>query len=197
MANETNKARIIGDFLEINSYIVQDELSPSKLPKFIKKIRAHKQRKRLIALLDKFRDTGIVLEADNLIEFFSYIYNNFYPETKFGSIDKCRVDPEVGYYEAIVKFNNSIAIISIYNENYPKFNVCTKSTITSTGIDIETTKLRSDIKKKDDILKVINAVLVNDICDYIMSVIKPYYEDDKNGEEELVSEIGRKQIEVI
>lgn len=183
------KSRIIGDFLEINSDIVQAEFE-SKLPKFLRKLKFRKQRKRLLENVNKLRNSNMILEVDNIIEFFSYIYNNFYPETSYKSVFKCKVDIEKEIYEGVIKFDNQITIITIEKEFYPKFNVNSKIMITdsvSNGIDIQTDKLFSDNDRKNDILSKVNKILLDDICSYIEDIIKPYY-DNKESNYELVEE---------
>ena len=175
--------RIIGDFLEINSDIVQQEFE-SKLPKFLKKLKFKKQRKRLLDNVDKLRNSNVILEADNLIEFFSYVYNN-YPETSYKSIFKCKIDTESELYEAIVQFDNQTSIITIEKDNYPKFNINSKVNVKdgiSQGINIQVSKLFSDIETRNNILSAVNRVLLNDICDYIEEVIKPYYDNKETND---------------
>ena len=128
----------------------------------------------------------MILEADNLIEFFSYIYNNFYPETSYKSIEKCKVNTSTENYEAIVKFDNQISIITIEKDQYPEFIVASKIILSdgiSHGINIQTDKLYSDNSKKNAILEEINKHLLNDICDYIEEIIKPYYTNKENKNE--------------
>lgn len=187
---ESKVERLIGDFLEINANIVQDEFE-SKIPKFIKKFKYKKLRQRLLDNVDKLRQSEIILNTDNLIEYFSYIVSNFYPETKYGVITKCRVDEASGLYEAVLSFENQSAIISIDKSRYPKFNVSSRIILedeTASGINIETEQLQSDTYKKDKILGRINNMLLNDICNFITDRIKPYQEDikenDNNGDSE-------------
>ena len=180
-----SSSRIIGDFLEINSDIVQAEFN-SKLPKFIKKYKFRKQRKRLLDNVSKLRDSGIVLETDNIVELFSYIYNNFYPETSYKSIEKCKINTDIEAYEGIIKFDNIVSIITIEKDIYPKFNINTKINVSngiSQGINIEIDRLYSDNTKKNDILSRVNSELVNVICDYIEDIIKPYYNNKEDNNE--------------
>ena len=126
----------------------------------------------------------MILEADNLIEFFSYVYNN-YPETSYKSIFKCKIDTESELYEAIVQFDNQTSIITIEKDNYPKFNINSKVNVKdgiSQGINIQVSKLFSDIETRNNILSAVNRVLLNDICDYIEEVIKPYYDNKETND---------------
>lgn len=178
-----DKTRIIGDFLEINSDIIQAEFE-SKLPKFLKKFKFRKQRKRLLSNVSKLRESNMTLEVDNLIELFSYVYNNFYPETSYKCIKKCKINVDKGIYEAMINFDNQVSVIVIEEETYPKFNISSKIIVrdgVSEGIDIQTDKLFSDNNAKNEILSRINKELLNTICDYIEDIIKPYYGSEENN----------------
>jgi len=177
--------RLIGDFLELNAYIVQEEFN-SKFPKFIAKIKSKKQRKRLLNNVEKIRNSGVVLNVDNLMEYFSYLVSNYYPETEFGAIIRCRVDEYSGLYEAVLSVEKQTAIITIDKAAYPKFNVSSRiitDNNTSEGINVQTEELQSDKYKKNKILSRINEILLNDICDFILEKIKPYQEDIKENED--------------
>jgi len=176
-----DKTRIIGDFLEINSDITQAEFE-SKLPKFLKKFKFRKQRKRLLNNVSKLRESNMILEVDNLIELFSYVYNNFYPEASYKCIKKCKLDKDT--YEAMVNFDNQVSVIVIDEEIYPKFNISSKIIVrdgVSEGIDIQTDKLFSDNIVKNEILYRINRELLSVICDYIEDIIKLYYDNKENN----------------
>lgn len=188
MANSIK--RLIGDFIEINANIVQEEFQ-SKYPEFIKKFKSRRMRKRLLKNVERIRKSGIILDADNLIEYFSYIVSNYYPETKFGVISKCFIDESIGIYQAVITLEKQTAIILIDKSRYPKFSVSTKLLLkdeTSTGINIEVDKLESSNYKKNKMLSLINTSLVNDICDFIVEKIKPYQEELKENEEDGDSE---------
>jgi hypothetical protein len=177
--------RIIGDFLEINSDIVQQEFE-SKLPKFMKKMKSKKLRKRLLDNIDKLRNSNMILGTDNLIELFSYVYNNFYPEASYKSIIKCKVDLDKEEYEAVIQFDNQTSIITIEKDTYPKFNINSKIMISkgaSKGINIQVHELFSDNPTKNEILSNVNRELLNIICDYIEEIVEPYLNNKENSNE--------------
>lgn len=187
--------RIIGDFLEINAEILSMQTMSKGLP-FISKIRASILRSKLLKRVEKLRNSGLVLNADNLIEYFAYINNRFYPETHFGSVTKCVIDNNI--YEALLEFKNQNAIITIDTHELPKFNVKARiilSDYVTRGIDIQTDRLSSDNLNRNTTLISINEVLLNDICDFIVMSIKPYTNNAKL--KEINNEVSTKNIQVV
>ena len=172
----TDDIRIIGDFMEINADLVA-ELYRSKAPKFIKKWKMKRVHKRLYSDIEKLRNSGYILNAYNLIEYFSFMYSRFYKEPH-QSIEKCIINTDESLYEAMIQFDGIDAIISIDKDVLPKFEIRVRNS--SRSFSTQITRLYSENDKKNDILKIINDRLLNDICDYILELLKPYTEEEKD-----------------
>lgn len=175
MIDQTSMDRIIGDYLEVNSDIVNKEFN-SKLPKFMAKISSKNQRKKLLQSVNKFRNSGYILTWNNLVELFTYVFNNFEPEHSYGVISN------IEYYnntmEALVEFDGYHALI--YFENIDpslgdvKFNL--KMKYGNFGIDIQLSRLLGSAKKTKEYVEELNYVLKNCIADYIEETIKRFME---------------------
>lgn len=173
--DSTNTDRIIGDFLEVNADIVSFE-HISKLPKIIKKIISKFQRRKLKKYVNKMR-RGIILSTDNIAEFFVYIYNNYPPYGSFQSVKTCKInDEEVREIEGVLAFDNHQVVITI-DKSMPGFDIVVKTKKEDgsvDGISIHIDRLYTDKRQCRDIILKINEVLLNDICDYILSVLNNY-----------------------
>ena len=182
MIDKNNMDRIIGDYLEINSDIVAREFN-SKLPEFISKWISKKQRKKLLSSLYKFRDSDYVLDWINLIELFTYVYNNFEPDHSYGVINNTVLSSE-GRLEAFILFDNYQCLIYFdqlpinYSEEDIKFNLKMRNINANNGIDIYLTKLKGTSKQVQDMVSELNYVLKNTITEYIESTLKKYMEVD-------------------
>ena len=76
-----NSDTIIGDILEINNDIVKNRID-YKGPKFIANIKEKHYRKRLDKLIKSFNKNKIILNKNNILELFLYLYTyneNTYP----------------------------------------------------------------------------------------------------------------------
>ena len=176
MIDQNNMDRIIGDYLEVNSDIVSEEFN-SKFPKFIAKRISRHQRKKLMNSIEVFRKSDYILDWANIVELFTYVFNNFEPEHKFGVISN------IEYYnntmEALVEFDGYYAIIYFeyidFNKDENKFSLKMKHN--SFGIDIELSRLASHSRKAQEYVDELNYVLKNCIADYIEGIIKKYMEE--------------------
>lgn len=173
--DSTNTNRIIGDFLEVNADIVSFEHT-SKLPKIIKKIISISQRSKLKKSVNKMRK-GFILTTDNISELFVYIYNNYPPHGSFKSIKTCKInDEDAKEIEGVLAFDNHQVVITI-DKNIPGFDIVVKTRKEDGGIDgisIHIDKMYSDKKHCHDIILKVNEILLNDLCDYILSVLNNY-----------------------
>ena len=104
--------RIIGDYMEINSDIVVREFN-SKLPKFISKWISRNQRKKLLSSIEKFRNSNYILTWFNLVELFTYIFNNFEPDHSYGIITKVEIINNK--MEALVEYDDYHALVFFDN----------------------------------------------------------------------------------
>ena len=180
MINVHTTNRIIGDYLEVNSYIVSQQFY-SKLPKFMSRYRANKQRKRLLESLSKFRRSGYILEWDNLIELFTYIYNNFDQDHSYKNITKVELMEDS--LEALIEFDNYHALIffdrlsnNVDSDTDIKFNLKMKyiTNVKTDGVDIYLSTLYTTHRKAYNYVKQLNDLLVNYTCDYIEDILKKY-----------------------
>ena len=176
MIDINKDSRIIGDFIEINGDIISKEFN-SKLPRLIKKIYFGRYKKKLLKSVDKFVDSGHILTTDNLVEFFTIIFNNFPPNGEFNSIIRCVRDDNLSHsVEAAIKFDAYDYLITIDRLEYPNFRLICRKHIdkdTTDGINITTNRLFSTNIRKSDYLEKINTKLLEEIREYIRYIILP------------------------
>ena len=186
MIDTKNMNRIIGDYFEINSDIVAKEFN-SKLPKFISKRIAKKQRLKLLDSLTKFRESNYIMNWINIVELFTYIYNNFDVDHKYKGVTK--VEMYNNTLEALVEFDGYYALIFFdhlpegNNNEEIKFNlrmryISTDSNDTRNGIDIYLSSLKATSRNAQKYVDELNYVLRNYICDYIEETLNKYLEDN-------------------
>lgn len=173
MIEVENTRRIIGDFFEINADILQEELS-SKYPKFISKWIANKKRNKLITIANKFRDSNHKLDSYNLIEYISYIQNNFSDTKSYKSVFLAKVSEDLRIAEAIVKFDNYKVLISI-SLDFRMFDLTIDHDVEGSHrkYDIHCDKLERD-GEIGLILHEVNKILLKDISDFIIENISAY-----------------------
>lgn len=171
--------RIIGDFFEINANIVKQE-ADSKLPSFLSKLRANFFRRKLLKSLYKLEKSNYVLNAENISELFTYIFNNYPPKGNYNSIAFSKVMERNGNVEieGIVRFDKISCIINLSTEK-STFEISISS-IDKDGerhqFNLFLDKLYTDEKNTyyNDIVYQINKDLLKEIVNYTESVLKMY-----------------------
>lgn len=172
----TNNSRIIGDFLEINSDIIEHGAN-SKLPKFLVNIRKNKYKKRLKRTILKLAHSKMILDRGNLAEYFVYLYNNFSPNGNFKSTFKVSVaGEEFERMEAVVKFDDIMAIIKINQEDQEGFDITVRTNGltdngSSHGCSVRVTKLQSNKANVNDLLYSVNEQLLQDMSEFLLEFI--------------------------
>lgn len=169
--NETE--RIIGDSLEIYSDLIKSKNDESdKRPKFIKNIIFKRYYKKLVKIVKKLYKANKPLTRANLVEYFTYIYNNYppYGTYKHMSVVKMLSSSIV----AVFKVDN-IKAKFIIREDEKTFNLVLAITNTNTEVvqnyDINLETLYSDDTRFKDKLESINNSIHQDIADYILDAI--------------------------
>lgn len=164
--------RLIGDFLEINADIISKKFK-SKLPKFISNIYYNRYKKRLIKSLNKLKKSNLILNKENLYEFFIYCYNNFPPKGSYRSVNKIIYNDNNNdnlKIEGIIKIDNLEAIIDL-EDDYDGFNISVKNKDLATGnynnFSIHCIRLESNNIIAKEVLKIINKQLLEDIIIFI------------------------------
>lgn len=178
MINIEDGTRLIGDFLEINADIVERRFK-SKLPKLLADIQEKYSRNKLIKTAKKIRESDNTLNLYNLSELFIYTFNNFPPNGNYKSIMISKVVDEGNIIEAVIKFEDIVAIIDIdKKENIMDVNITQNNNtfFTRCGKLLKHNKKDS---KVDIILKRINKELLNMITDYIIETLEAYNRKDK------------------
>ena len=169
--------RIIGDFLEINADITKWQFE-SKLPKFVAKFMANCKRKSLLKRVKRLSESGYVLNINNLIEFITYLYNNYPPKGKYGSIYQSKIvdDIEPHAIEAVFHHDVVTAVITIYGkESGMDINIQHKvSQATSNTYSLSRESLIGDESTVGRLIKTMNEILLIDICEYIAEIITGY-----------------------
>lgn len=170
--------RMIGDIFEINGDIVAMVHQTKHFKFIVKKIAKH-QRRQLIRMANNIKRQFFPLSKDNLVEFFSYVYNYAPPKGEFGSIKLSKVVETNGHYntEAYISFDEYSCIITI-EDNWDKFSVRVKkiqdSGDISFNIQCENDLLNCSNSAAKEILKVINRRLLDDISDFILLNLKSF-----------------------
>lgn len=177
MIDKYNMDRIIGEYIEVNADIIDQEFN-SKFPKFIAKMIANKQRSKLLKSVDKFVDSEYVLSWMNLLEFFTLLNSNYYDEeyghvkyVKFGeyALGKILEVAVIGkQYNAIIRFDQ---IQSPLPPNM-KFELIIRNN-NNDSMDIYINKLSTELKKNTNIVKMLNDDLKVDIANYIYEIVDP------------------------
>ena len=180
MIDENSYTRIIGDFLEINADISRDQFY-SKWPNCIARFVATRQRKRLLGSINKLRKSNIVLDYNNLYEFFILLYSNYPPEGSFGDVVKVLYSEEKGILEGILKFDNYNVLISLDDHSNGFFDIKAKKTENglTNGIDLSARQLMSKKKEYESIYRDINKQILENICDYIEIIVKNFIKENK------------------
>lgn len=162
--------RIIGNFLEINSDIVSVEAT-SKKPKIIKKLRSKFFRFRLLKMVKKLRKQNYILTKENLIEFFTYTFNNFPPYGRYKSVYVSKVHDD--RIEAILYIdNNEILIFFDLKEKGFEFTISNHS---EDGVNVNHLYCSENLSHKTiQVVADVNEVLKNNICDYLEETISAF-----------------------
>lgn len=171
----TNDSRIIGDFLEINADIIEHGAN-SKLPKFLINMRKKKYKNRLHKSILKLANSNLVLNKDNLAEYFVYLYNNYSPNGAFRSTFKVSVlGEDFERMEAVIKFEDIMAIIKINQEDQEGFEITARTNglgnENSFGFSIRATKLSSGKPDVRPLIEQINKQLLQDMSEFLMDLI--------------------------
>jgi hypothetical protein len=167
------EGNIIKEFLEVNTQISVEEYN-SKLPKIISKIKYRRMRKKLLNSLEKFRNSDVILNIDNIIELASYIYNSYSPVYSYRNVEKVFVDPHTNSYGLQISWSDMNVSITSYSYDYPRMEISTiikRPDIDMTGLSIQTNNLYSANDRKYRILKRINDELIDTIYHYIYDII--------------------------
>lgn len=172
MNQDINYDRIIGDFLElhadINSMSSSDEYK--RYPGFIKNIIIKRYHKKMINTVKKLKNANQPLTKDNLIEYFTYLFNNYPP---YGSYKSTTV---------VKKLNEMIFATVRIDDMKVKFNIRLDEDSfnivinvpngeNSKSYDTSLRKLYSENKKTTDMIDKINKTLISDMTDYILDNI--------------------------
>lgn len=177
-----DRSQLIGDFLIINAEILDKQFN-SKLPKFMSKFIANYQRRKLIKIAKKIKKSNMIMNKDNLIELFTYIYNNFQDDNgRFGCVQKVFIESNFKYLQAVIYFDGNIAsfIFEEYTTNNCKsfdLNIdCSKDPkyINNYSITKEDLSSNEISKVPSEILNRINQLLLEDMTSYIITSVSSY-----------------------
>ena len=181
--------RLIGDFIEINADISNQQHN-SKLPKFISKHRANRYRKRLIKSAKNIATSKMILNRDNLYEFFIYCYNNF-KNGAFRSVFQVKADSNYSKIQAVLKFDIYYVIIYIEKDKEVfDIDIKDRGADDRKSCSVTVNELTSRNPKTSDLLKEVNAELLENISEYILQNTIIYLDNDnfKGGESNVEKE---------
>lgn len=176
-----NDTRLIGNFIEINADILSEQIN-SKHPKFIASIIANRNRKKLLKLANKLSKKDIILDRNNLAEFFTYIHNHY--EGKYGIIRNIIISGNEYDYEisATVIIDDDIRYIINIDQQKEMQIVCYTSYKTSNGgFNTFKTRLYSERPEYREYIELLNKGLREELFRYIHEAIGAYSEKGKNG----------------
>ena len=173
--------RLIGSFIEINADILADQIN-SKHSKFIAKIIADRNRKKLLRLANKLSRTKIILDRENLLEFFTYIHSNY--EGKYGIIKNIIISGNEYDFDiaaSIIIDDDIRYVVTITNQKEMQI-VCNPNYKTSTGgFNTFKTRLYSSRKEYEEYLSLLNVELSKELFRYIHEVIAQYSNKKEKG----------------
>lgn len=174
-----NNDTIISDFLDINKDISAIGLDKKfKLYYNLKKI---KYRKRLIADINKLKESNMILSRDNLLEIALYVYNNYLPDGKYDCITSTQYYPKSEAYVLSILNDDKSYKYTILINNDKKFTITISSmhiNEDNKGYTINLDRLESPNREISGHLKYVNSILLNTICKYILQIVESY-----NGKE--------------
>lgn len=178
MIVKEDNSRIIGDFLEINGNIISQRQT-SRMPRFISNIRYKYYHNKLVKLVKKFVNSNYALTKNNLIEFFAYINNNFYPVGQYDIVKFVKILNDSENIEACIEFeenNDEYACVITIDQGNPLFELNIKKTSNdnTNNIHINISSLNTKKESCIDIVDTLNRNLLNSIEKYIMSILDAY-----------------------
>lgn len=186
MENDINVERIIGDCFEINADIIQSSIN-SKLPRFIADTREKYYRNKLIKVVKKLKKANIPLNRSNLIEFFSYLYNNYSlyntedSKCKFIEWVKHLETDDLDIWEAkisdLCEYDNRTikCIIKIdAKEEKMQLLIGIYSEETIDSYDIWCSKIETSNSELREYVRIINNMLIESIYEYIINSLEYY-----------------------
>lgn len=182
MVEMNNKNRIIGDFLEINSNILEYQMSGKNfLDKFYKKIKSKRYRKKLLNAAKKLKSSNYYLNIHNVAELFYTTFNNYPPKGNFGHVFYSKINDESNLINGIIQYesdNNikNLQAIFVINleENKMEITIKEYSFNEEHNYYIELVEMKTDNKQTKYIIEIINALMLETISDYIEEVITKF-----------------------
>lgn len=171
---ELSTERIIGDFLEINSDIIEERFY-SKLPKFIAKYIENRQKKKLIKTVLKLSEYNLFLKKDNIYELALYIYNSF-REDGYKNIYLITYFPRLNnrYIISVNIDDNYSAILTVDRESEKiNINITKVEKINVYGYDFDLTELKINSGNREiyKVIEKLNNILVDITISFIIDSI--------------------------
>lgn len=174
--------RVIGDILELNGElvsIIHNASDKNFIVRYVAKRNVKKSRKRITAYVEKLKAGNVQLSRDNLVEFFTYTFNNYPPKGNFGSVQLSTVtiDDYHTEAEAYIVFDDYKCIITI-DTTMDNFKVVirhsTKDGNRNCNIQCNGGLLTTNATMYLDDLRKLNSKIWEDIAEFIFSNIKAY-----------------------
>jgi len=170
-----DSSRIIGDFMEIHSDIIEEEFN-SKSPKFIKRMKKKKYLKRLKKSITKLATSNIILDRDNLAEYFVFLYNNFSPSGTFRSTYRVyQRGEDYERMEAVLKFEDIYALIKINQEDPDGFEIVVRKNGVGDqeqkSCSVRVNRLHSNNPYTQDLLSIVNSQVLEDMSEFLDKII--------------------------
>lgn len=180
-----NTTHIIADCFEINADIISMRVN-SKLPSFISKFIENRRRDRLIKIVKKLKKANAPLSRTNLIELFTYIFNNFSPDGEYKSIKGIKhivIDESIESWVAMISVNDEFTAIIKIKMSDSGFSVELKipdgNGFMTRDISDISFLLAGDIEI-DQYLEKLNLTLISVMADYILDNLSMYKKSKGN-----------------
>ena len=158
----------------------------SKLPSFISKFIENRRRDRLIKIVKKLKKANAPLSRTNLIELFTYIFNNFSPDGEYKSIKGIKhivIDESIESWVAMIAVNDEFTAIIKIKMSDSGFSVELKipdgSGFMTRDISDISFLLAGDIEI-DQYLEKLNLTLISVMADYILDNLSMYKKSKGN-----------------
>lgn len=181
MVEMNNKNRIIGDFLEINSNILEYQMSGKNfLDKFYKKIKSKRYRKKLLNAARKLKDSNYVLNIHNVAELFCTTFNNYPPKGNFGHVFYSKINNgDNDLINGIIqygKLEDNLQAVFVINlkENKMEITINNSDYNEENNYYIELTEMKTENKQTKVIVETINRLMLETISDYIEEIVSKF-----------------------
>lgn len=179
-------SHIISDVLAINMEIIN---TYAKFPRFISFLLEKRARKKLIDLCEKIRNSNKALLTANVLEFMSYIYNNYSEfvghDKRFNGVADLTKSTIADYdvWEILLTVDDSLSCNISIDMKTPKYMIVNIIANNSNGVtsnyNFQCQKLYSSNRDFGDYCNRINSHILGIMSDFLIDILESF--DDKKS----------------